>query len=137
VTGSLHAATLDRIGLGDVLLVAGVWVLLTAGSLLIVLKVVLGLPPDYFERGPETRRPWTLGRLVRNGAGVILVVVGALLSLPGVPGQGILTILVGVLLVDFPQRRRFERALLTRPGVLPTLNRLRARFGRPPLRPPR
>jgi hypothetical protein len=44
--------------------------------------------------------------------------------------------LVGVLLVDFPRRRRLEQALLRRPGVLPSLNRLRARFGRPPLRPP-
>jgi hypothetical protein len=59
------------------------------------------------------------------------------LSIPGIPGQGVLTMLVGVLLLDFPQRQRLERALLGRPGVLPALNRLRARFGRPPLRPPR
>jgi hypothetical protein len=53
-----------------------------------------------------------------------------------VPGQGVLTMLAGVFLVDFPQRRRLERALIRRPSVLPQLNRLRARFGRPPLHPP-
>jgi hypothetical protein len=114
-----------------------VWVVLTAGSLAIVLRVVLALPPDYFEREPELRRPWTPARIARNLAGLLLIAVGAVLSIPGIPGQGVLTMLVGVLLVDFPQRRKLERALLRRPGVLPTLNRLRARFGRPPLRPPR
>jgi hypothetical protein len=118
-------------------LAAGLWVLLTVGSLALVLRVALGLPPDYFERAPDGRVPWTLGRIARNAAGVLIILVGAVLSLPGIPGQGILTILVGVLLVDFPRRRRLERALLARRGVLPALNRLRARFGRPPLRPPR
>jgi hypothetical protein len=122
---------------GDLVLAVGVWVLLTAGSLAVVLRVALALPPDHFEREPEARRPWTAGRLARNAAGLLLIAVGALLSLPGIPGQGVLTILVGVLLVDFPRRRRLERALLGRPGVLPALNGLRARFGRPPLRPPR
>jgi hypothetical protein len=41
-----------------------------------------------------------------------------------------------LLLVDFPRRRRLERALFGRPGVLSRLNRLRARFGRAPLQPP-
>ena len=38
----------------------------------------------------------------KNMAGVLLVVLGILLSLPGVPGQGILTILLGIMLLDFP-----------------------------------
>jgi len=66
----------------------------------------------------------------------VLIVVGAALSIPGVPGQGVLTILVGLFLVDFPRRQQLERALARRAGVLPALNRLRARFGRAPLRPP-
>ena len=134
---SLHAWALGAIDAGAVALAAGLWVLLTAGSLAIVLRVVLSLPDDYFDRGPEVRRPWTLARVARNLAGLLLIAVGVVLSVPGIPGQGLLTVLVGVLLVDFPQRRKLERALLRRPGVLPTLNRLRARFGRAPLRPPR
>jgi hypothetical protein len=137
VIASLHARALGAFDAGDVVLAVAVWVVLTAGSLAIVLRVVLALPADYFERGPESRRPWTLARVGRNAAGVLLIAVGAVLSVPGIPGQGLLTVLVGVLLVDFPQRRKLEGALLRRPGVLPTLNRLRARFGRAPLRPPR
>ena len=33
-------------------------------------------------------------------------------------------------------RRRLERRLVGRRGILHALNRLRARFGRPPIRPP-
>ena len=117
-------------------LAALVWVLLTAGSLAIVLRIVLALPEDYFEAEPSPRTPWTAVRTARNATGIVLIVVGAVLSIPGVPGQGVLTILVGLLLVDFPRRRPLERALARRPSVMPALNRLRVRFGRAPLRPP-
>jgi hypothetical protein len=120
-----------------VLLAAGVWLFLTIASLFIVLRVVLALPEDHFAVDRPGRLQWTVGRVGRNLAGIVLIVVGAALSIPGVPGQGVLTMLAGVFLVDFPQRRRLERALIARPGVLPRLNRLRARFGRPPLQPPR
>jgi hypothetical protein len=117
-------------------LVVLVWALLTAGSLAIVLRIVLALPADYFEVDPPPLTSWTIGRLARNGTGVLLVALGAVMSIPGVPGQGLLTILVGLFLVDFPRRQELERALARRPGVLPALNRLRTRFGRAPLRPP-
>ena len=130
----LQTSLLDAVDAQGLVLAAGVWLLLTAGSLALVLRVVLALPPDYFEREPAPRRPWSPARIARNLGGVLIIAVGALLSIPGIPGQGVLTMLVGILLVDFPHRRRLERALLRRPGVLPALNRLRARFGRPPLR---
>jgi len=123
-------------GVEHVLLAAGVWLLLNVGSLALVLRIALALPEDYFESDAPVRTRWTIGRLGRNVAGVMLILVGAVLSIPGVPGQGLLTVLAGVLLVDFPGRRRLERMLVGRRGVLPALNRLRARFGRPPLRPP-
>jgi len=116
-------------------LVALVWVLLTAGSLAIVLRIVLALPEDYFEVDQPPLTSWTATRIARNGAGVMLIAVGAVLSLPDVPGQGVLTILVGLFLVDFPRRQQLERALARRPAVLPALNRLRVRFNRAPLPP--
>jgi len=117
-------------------LAALVWVLLTAGSLAIVLRIVLALPEDYFEADQPPLTSWTVTRLARNGAGMVLIAVGAALSIPGVPGQGVLTMLVGLFLVDFPRRQQLERALARRPGVLPSLNGLRVRFDRAPLRPP-
>ena len=119
-----------------VVLVTLGWALLTASSFAIVLRILLALPPDYFESERALDTPWTAVRLARNAAGLVLIAVGLILSIPGVPGQGALTVLTGILLVDFPRRRSLERALVRRPGVLPALNRLRARFNRLPLRPP-
>jgi hypothetical protein len=137
VISGLEAGFLDFIEVQHVLVAAAVWLVLTVGSLALVLKVVLALPEDYFEAEQPRRAAWTARRVTQNVGGLVLIVVGAVLSIPGVPGQGLLTILIGVFLVDFPERRRLERALLRQRGVLPALNRLRARFRRPPLRPPK
>ena len=112
------------------------WVVLTAGSFALVLRIVLALPEEYFEAEASPHRPWTAGRVARNAAGIVVIALGLMMSVPGVPGQGLLTILAGLLLVDFPGRRTLELALVRRAGLLPALNRLRARFGRQPLRPP-
>jgi hypothetical protein len=69
----------------------------------------------------------------KNLLGFVLVVAGVLMSLPGVPGQGVLTILMGVMLIDFPGKHRAERWLVTRRPVLAAVNRMRARVGREPL----
>jgi hypothetical protein len=55
------------------------------------------------------------------------------LSLPGVPGQGILTILLGLIMLDIPGKRPLEARIIKRPTVLSAINRLRARFKKPPL----
>lgn len=110
-------------------------------SLVVVAIVLARLPADFFVN-PEARRPIdrhpvlkVLLCIVRNLFGYFLIVLGVVLSLPGVPGQGVLTILMGVLLIDFPGKHRAERWLLMRRGVLTAVNKLRARLGRPPLIP--
>jgi hypothetical protein len=62
----------------------------------------------------------------------VLVGFGIVMSLPGVPGQGVLTILLGVMLLDFPGKRELEAKLVSRPQVYRAVNRLRARYGKPP-----
>lgn len=109
-------------------------------SLAIVSFIMVKIPPDYFhkdcprdlwsDRHPAVR---FLGVLAKNILGVVLVVLGVLMSLPGVPGQGILTILLGIMLLDFPGKRTLEHKLVSRPQVLKTINKLRHRFGKPAL----
>ena len=102
----------------------------TAATFVIVALVVATLPITYFrdEATAAGGRPawWLAGRIARNVAGVVLIVVGILLSIPGVPGQGLLTLLAGVVLVDFPGRHRAARAIARWRGVLLGINRLRA-----------
>jgi hypothetical protein len=122
------------------LLAFGLFALTFVISVVAVAAVIVRLPADYFredyvsplaEQHPIVR--WT-GVVVKNAAGALLVLLGLLLSLPGIPGQGLLTILIGVMLLDFPGKRRIERRLVSRPRVLAGINALRALFGKAPLR---
>ena len=49
------------------------------------------------------------------------------------PGQGVLTILIGLSLLEFPGKRRLEAKIVGQPTVLSTINNMRAKFGKPPL----
>jgi hypothetical protein len=109
-------------------------------SLLVVIGVVISLPARYFLERP-TRQLWvdqhpairlTL-HVLKNLAGAALITAGVLLSLPGVPGQGILTVVIGILLLDFPGKLQFERKLVARPRVLSAINRIRVAFKKQPL----
>jgi hypothetical protein len=109
-------------------------------SLAIVSFILVRIPPDYFHKD-RPRELWSdrhpavrwLGLFAKNVLGIVLVVLGILLSIPGVPGQGLLTILLGVMLLDFPGKRRLEHKLVSRPQILATINKLRHRFGKPNL----
>lgn len=111
-----------------------------AGSIGIISFILVKVPATYFqqshprqfwvERHPVIR--WT-GLIAKNLLGVVLVLLGVLMSIPGVPGQGILTILLGIMLLDFPGKRQLENKLLSRPMILDKINRLRHRFSKPPL----
>lgn len=123
-------------GLAVGLFIAGLVVSTVVTGLVLVL-----LPEDHFIRNPSPGSswgpPWKLFlRVLKNLAGLALVVLGVVLSIPGVPGQGLLTIFAGLLLLDLPGKRRLELALLGRGILRRAVDRLRARFGRRPLRLP-
>ncbi len=124
---------------GRIIAVAAIYVLTVLTSLALVTVVLVRLPADYLRRPVAApvadHAGWCsrIGWLGRNLLGVLLVVLGVLLCLPGVPGQGILTIVVGILFLDFPGKHRLERKVASHPKVLQSINRLRLRFGRPPL----
>src|SRR5262249_38600166 len=124
------------------LVVAGLVLTVTTAvlSLAAVAVVVIRIPRNYFvgdeappvwaDRHPFIRWPAVI---LKNLLGSVLIVLGAVMSVPGVPGQGLLTILIGAMLIDFPGKRPAEKWLLRRRGVLSTINKLRARYGREPL----
>lgn len=118
----------------------GISVGLAVLSLALAVAVVVAWPPDRFlGEGPtEVGRGQhpvirALAFAGRNLAGAVLVVLGAIMAVPGVPGQGLLTMLIGISLLSFPGKRRLERRLVRLPALLRAINRLRARFARPPL----
>lgn len=124
----------------SVLIGAGIFVGSFLINLAIVSVILVKLPADHFSKNRKTKfwsgpRPALHAAKVigKNIAGVLLVALGVVLSLPGVPGQGLLTILLGIMLLDFPGRERLEQKLLSKETIVNTINRLRGRFGKPPL----
>ena len=108
------------------------------GTLIAIPIIMVRLPVDYFDERKhrqwlETRHP-----IVRITAYVLKNLVGIVFLLAGIamlflPGQGVLTILLGISLMDFPGKRKLERKLIGRPAVLGTINKIREKFGRAPL----
>src|SRR5690348_14132289 len=107
----------------------------TSLSLAVVLLLLIRLPVDAFTEVPQdwsASIPRRILRIGRNILGWVVVLSGLVLSIPGVPGQGILMIAFGFLLVDFPGKRRILHDYLMRPSLRGYVDRLRLRFGRPP-----
>jgi hypothetical protein len=127
--------SLRQVGLGVLISLVTISV-----SLAVVSFILINLPPTYFQES-HPRDFWLdrhasirwAGVIAKNALGVVLVLLGILMSIPGVPGQGILTILLGIMLLDFPGKQQLEYKLVSRPKVLAAINRLRHRFSKAPL----
>jgi hypothetical protein len=108
------------------------------GSLIAIPYILVRIPADYFDiRVP---RPWmkdhhpvlrVLGHLVKNAVGAVFLFAGFLMLF--LPGQGILTMLIGVSMLDFPGKRKVEARMIGQPTVLSVINGMRQKFGKPPL----
>jgi hypothetical protein len=113
---------------------------LAVGTTAIGVAVVVWLPADHFSRLPDPTAGWRRHRVLRwtalllkNLLGLVLLPLGIFMALPLVPGPGLVFILVGLSLLDFPGKRSLERRLLRLPAVHHFLNRVRHHFKRPPL----
>ena len=109
-------------------------------TLIAIPLLIVRLPADYFNRRPV--RDWPtrsqalhlLLVIIKNGFGLILLLAG--LAMLVLPGQGLLTILVAIILLDFPRKRRLERWLIRRRPIFRATNWIRAKYHRPPLELP-
>lgn len=109
-------------------------------TLAIVPVLVIRIPEDYFA---ETKRHrwepwahqhpvirWTL-LIAKNILGYLFIILG--IAMLVLPGQGTLTILIGVMFINFPGKYRLERWVIMRGPVLRVINKLRHRAGHAPL----
>ena len=124
-----------------------VWAV-AAGSLgslvlsgVLVSMVLLHLPPDHYSKprfnrlasvddGLVSLLAGSAALVLRNVVGWVFVVAG--IAMLVLPGQGLLSILAGLVLIDFPGKHRLELRLLGSPGVRRAMNWLRRRAGKPP-----
>ena len=108
------------------------------GSLVIIPLILIRLPTDYF----DTRFPrhWmrdhhpflrVIGLIIKNAVGFVFIIVGFIMLF--LPGQGLLTMLIGISLIDFPRKRELEAKIIGYSKILNIINNLRYKFGKPPL----
>lgn len=118
---------------------AGTSVIPFLAFLIVVPLLAVRIPSDYFAHGRFNRKLWADHHLIlrvmlligKNLLGYVFIAAGIVMLV--LPGQGILTILAGIMLLDFPGKYRLVRWIVARPQVLRTLNWLRRRAGRTPL----
>ena len=121
-----------------------IWMLGIASAAMLVLSaalipyLIVRLPADFYAESNYRRRLfqdhrglWIVFLTVKNTLGGLLLVAGVLMLV--LPGQGILTILAALALLDFPGKRALEIRILHRPAILKSINWLRRRAGRKPL----
>jgi hypothetical protein len=126
--------------LGNVLLGVGLFLVSLFISFAAIGVVMVKIPANYFSthytRDFLPGSPWLVrwsAVILKNILGFVLIAIGIVLSLPGVPGQGILTILLGLIMIDIPGKRPIEAKIIQRPTVLAAVNKLRAKYDKPPL----
>ena len=104
-------------------------------SLIIVPIILARLPSDYFlvkksnEITAQSRKSAFFGfsKLIQNIVGGLLILAG--IAMLVLPGQGILTILIGLGVTSFPAKAKLERKMVSKKGVFKSLNWMRKRAG--------
>jgi hypothetical protein len=106
-------------------------------SLVLIPFVVERLSADCFLQlhsnnkviSPPSIRSIIVG-ILRNSLGMALLLAGVIMLF--IPGQGLLTILLGALLISFPGKRTLIRGLVFQPKIQDSLDWLRKKRGKPP-----
>lgn len=118
----------------------GLSVVLFVGTLAALPIIVIRIPADYFMRDQRHTShrhlpaSLLLRRVVKNLFGLVCILAGVAMLV--LPGQGILTIMIGLMLMDFPGKRALELRLVQQPAVLRAINTIRAKAHKPALEVP-
>ena len=107
-------------------------------SLLTIKWLVALIPSDYFikKNNSEFRSNypifWLVSIIIKNLVGYILIFGGILMLV--LPGQGLFTIFVGLMLSNYPGKFYIERKFIAIPSVLRAINWLRKKSNPPPIK---
>lgn len=122
-------------GTGEWLALAGVSLVTLVLSTGLAGWILVRIPADYFKgenRRPIGKRPLWM-KILKNAGGILLALLGLVLSVPGVPGQGLLMMLCGLMLLDLPGKYKLEKRILSLRPIRRAADRIRRWRGRPPL----
>ena len=107
-------------------------------SLISIKWLVALIPSDYFIEDKRNKYQssypltWLIYIIIKNIVGYILIIGGILMLV--LPGQGLFTIIIGLMLSNYPGKYFIERKFIAIPSVLKTINWLRKKSNKPPLK---
>ena len=107
-------------------------------SLLTIKWLVALIPSDYFIQKNNSKFRsnypifWLVSIIIKNLIGYTLIIGGILMLV--LPGQGLFTIFIGLMLSNYPGKFYIERKFIAIPSVLKTINWLRKKSKTPPIK---
>ncbi len=112
------------------------------GTIIAIPILIVRIPEDYFmhhHRHPKSFHPQhpvirSLTLFIKNFLGVVFILAG--FTMIFLPGQGLITMIIGLMLLDFPGKYEFERWIIELPLILHAINKIRAKAHHPPLLDP-
>lgn len=116
------------------LLLTSITIFTFIGSLILIPLIVINLSPDYFSEKRHSlyqyKHPvirYTV-LIVKNIVGYILLILGFIMLF--IPGQGLLTITLGIFFINFPGKKRLEYKFFSNKKISSAINLIRRRAGR-------
>jgi hypothetical protein len=105
------------------------------GPLMLLPVLLIRIPEDYFVRDEAYRFRRGVGgilfHLIKNSLGLIFLVMGFIMLF--IPGQGLLTILAGLWLMDLPGKRALEIRMIRTQAIHKGIDYIRRKAGKPSL----
>ena len=106
-------------------------------SLVTIKWLVALIPSDYFVSKKDTKFKseypfiWLISMIIKNIIGYVLIIGGILMLL--LPGQGLFTIFIGLMMSNYPGKYYIEKKFIAIPSILKTINWLRKQSNKEPI----
>ena len=107
-------------------------------SLLSIKSLVSLIPEDYFINKKDSKIKtnnifiWYIVLIFKNLIGYSLILGGIMMLV--LPGQGLFTIIIGLMMSNYPGKYSIEKKFIAIPTILKSINWLRRKSNKPPIR---
>ena len=107
-------------------------------SLLSIKWLVSLIPEDYFINKKDSKIKtsnifiWYIVLIFKNLIGYSLILGGIMMLV--LPGQGLFTIIIGLMMSNYPGKYSIEKKFIAIPAILKSINWLRRKSNKPPIR---
>ena len=95
-------------------------------SIIVTPIIICKIPHNYFIK--EKKRISIFKKIIKNIFGIFFLIIGFVFLFT--PGQGILTILIGIIFLDFPNKKNLQMKFIKKYKIIKPLNYIRRKFNK-------